>query len=1000
MKNRIMLAIIASLMIMLGGCGSDDKDNTAGATGSSSVEMQKNKIIVNSNGLDFSLAVPFVKQNSSEVIAELKSFALEVMGCEIATVSYAPPIVLMDGNKDCIGRLYISGRFANICTPAGYSLGYTETVTLGGNSKSTPHLETYDYNDPNAGGSGPSEAGYSFYNATTPMQIVQPSTAYEIRVQLLLDTHPVAGKTVRLDAFSSSFGSVTKYDVTTGEDGYAIFNYTSPATLPVAGSYAPLNITFLDEDANATTPMAQHITLEFNSATGGGTGDDAGYSFINVTSLQIGQGSQKENIAAQLIYNNAPVVDKVVRISAFSSLYGSIANTYVVKTDSVGYAVFEYVAPPSIDDVNGTSVSLKMHFDENSTHLEQNISVAFEKKEVVIIQVGAPTVVVTVEGETYKPHLVLNENSKNISISVKVFKDSAVYPEGEVMVGLPDEAIKGSDVGIFASYSVPVNDQGIAIFSYTGPSNLLQTLTDENIDNDDSVFKFYHSEAEINASASLTIKYERPADIHVTHNYSLNISTSGEFSMGIPEQDKVFTVTLKAKDSNDDDTALTTESITSITVRTTNSTIAQILDTSDGSLKNELTLASGASNFTLRSKRASGLVPMEVTMVFVDINSDTKTLTTIVNTRVFSGPPSAISISYVSTDKNASIAKYIETFAISVTDEYGNPVNTRPNISLGAIAGYAVDGSELSEKETATSKRLFYGTSDINNGTANGFIDTTGDSDETTTEFNDTVMSNVFKYVNKEGPNTDKLVVFGASKQYEAMGKWDFSEIDDITLDLVDNYFGIDRRDLYYAVGHNYYQDQCRDDGREWIGTAESDTYQVDERGTAIVRYNYDYHLAGKDVMIWVNLDGIQPDTGKKTRIGEAVKHTLRTTGLTTSQSGGFSVAPYSVAVGTFYIQHDNEVPEYYRNAHFAYVSASTNTCKGDILATSNTFDARTCDTIHNVSVDLDNNSSTPDDVVEVGNTMGRAYVTYRLESTTDKACQFDIQGVAVASEF
>jgi NAD-dependent dihydropyrimidine dehydrogenase PreA subunit len=223
-----------------------------------------------------------------------------------------------------------------------------------------------------------------------------------------------------------------------------------------------------------------------------------------------------------------------------------------------------------------------------------------------------------------------------------------------------------------------------------------------------------------------------------------------------------------------------------------------------------------------------------------------------------------------------------------VTDEYGNRVNTRPNISIGAIAGYAVDGSESSDKETYLTKRLYYGTSDINNNRANGNIDARGDSDETTTEFYDSVMTNVFRHVNQN--SSDKLIVFGASKQYEAMGKWDFTLKNNRTLTLVDNYFGKNRADLYYAVGHNYYQDQCRSDGREWIGTADSDTYQLDENGIVIVKYDYDHHLAGKDVMIWVNLDGIQPDTGQKTRIGEAVKHTLRTTSLRAVPESGDTV--------------------------------------------------------------------------------------------------------------
>jgi hypothetical protein len=366
-----------------------------------------------------------------------------------------------------------------------------------------------------------------------------------------------------------------------------------------------------------------------------------------------------------------------------------------------------------------------------------------------------------------------------------------------------------------------------------------------------------------------------------------------------------------------------------------------------------------------------------------------------------SGPPSAISISYASTGQDTDRAKYIERFAISATDEYGNNVNTRPYISLGAIAGYTVDGREATGAETNITKRLFYGRDDIDAlpARANGSLDSQGDTDPHTTQFEALVRPDVFKYVNAEGPNTDKLVIFGAGKNYEAMGKWDFSRINDTLLNLEDDYYGEDRTGLYYAIGRNYYQDQCRQDGREWTGNAASDTYQLDDQGTVLIEYKYDYHLAGKDVMVWVNLDGIQPDTGKKTRIGEAVKHTLRTTGLTKEPSAGYSLAKGESGYGTFIVWHEN-APERYRNAHFGYAIKGGSTCGWSVVAKSNDFDARTCSNKVTVLNDDDNNASTPDVLHEFGTSDGTSYITFFLQAPVDKACTFDIDRIMVSGEF
>lgn len=463
--------------------------------------------------------------------------------------------------------------------------------------------------------------------------------------------------------------------------------------------------------------------------------------------------------------------------------------------------------------------------------------------------------------------------------------------------------------------------------------------------------------------------------------YDLSVvQKDGNFTMGIPDLEKTFSVMVKDANgrllNNDFE-------ITKIEVISENTVIVQLLDTLTGESKNSLLLENKNDvSFTLVSKKLSGIAPIRVNASFTDTNRKSKTISTLISVPVMSGAPSAISISYVGTEEDEARAKYEEKFAVSVTDEYGNRVNTRPYISLGAIVGYAVDGREASNKESASTRRLYYGKSDIEQGLANGRVDPLGDESANTTNFEDMTngRTNVFKWVNAEGANSDKLVVFGKGKNYEAMGKWDFSKIDDNTLKLADDYHGLFRGDLSYAIGRNYYQDQCMDDSREWLGTTDSETYQLDEEGTVIVSYKYDYQLMGKDALVWVNLNGYQSDTGKITRLGEVTKHTLLGQGLRAIPEGTISIdanktEPTTV---TYEIWHQGAENVPYRNAHFGVRELASNDCTILRVESSNQVDARTCGALRE----------------------GRSYITYTLQASEEKGCTFGIGDILVADEF
>ena len=584
---------------------------------------------------------------------------------------------------------------------------------------------------------------------------------------------------------------------------------------------------------------------------------------------------------------------------------------------------------------------------------------------------GIPTVTPIVVIPNALKEIKLTTNSKSIEIPIKVFNETSPYTKGSVKVELPSKVLAGADVGMFSAYEVPVNSQGVALFNYTGPSNLKALVQANDLS---SVFKFYHTQNAKNKQ-ELKVSYSIKEDTYVPVEYSLDVSTQdSDFSMGIPNVQKTLSVNLKDSDGKNINNA--DVKITKIEVASENTLVVKIIDPNSGSSVNSLILDNiNSSSFVLVSKKLSGIAPIRINMEFIDNNKKAQKLSKVINVRVMSGLPSAISISYVGTGHDASRAKYEEKIAVSVTDEYGNKVNTRPYISLGALVGYAVDGSASSDVESNETKRLYYGKSDIESGRAEGIINPLGDDIANTTNFEDSKLLDVFKWVNAEGANSDKLVVFGKGKNYEAMGKWDFSKIDNNTLKLADDYFGQHRGELSYAIGRNYYQDQCYDDGREWIGSTDAESYQLDEEGTVVVSYKYDYHLTGKEALIWVNLSGYQSDTEKNTRIGEVTKHTLRGKGLISRPSGGYFVDKNSTAIVTFDIHHEN-APEWYRNGHFAY-DVLPNKCASVVEIDSiNHHDARSC------------------------NNEGIAYVTFEVTAPEDADCNFNINNILVKDEF
>jgi len=657
--------------------------------------------------------------------------------------------------------------------------------------------------------------------------------------------------------------------------------------------------------------------------------DSPDYKFINPTTpIEIIESNTTYELKVQVIQNTFPATGKTVKLRAFTNpkdIYGSFENMST-STDGQGYAIFKYKAPDDITPVNGRYITIEAILeddravDENTTRedLVQRFTLHFNKTEAVIVSV-LPFVVIPNDSK----NIELISNSQQSIINIKVFEGNtnAPYSEGNVKVTLPAKIVDGIDVGSFESYSVPITN-GIAQFRYTGPQNLKSLI--ENGDNSSS-FQFYH-EADPSTKKSMSVVYKPQTD-YIPTNYTLEVSSeNSEFTMGIPDIEKTFAIVLKDDKGDNVDKA----NIKSTTIISQNTFVGHII-LEGKKVTGIISKGQNPITFNVKSNTVSGLIPVEIKMNFIDANGVEKNISKTSNITVFSGPPTAISISYSGVEHDQERAKFVEKFAITATDMYGNRVNTSPTIAVGAIVGYAVDGSNaVNDPTISTNKRLYFAKYDTNiqgtitptNATTKSILSIANDGSER------------FQYVDEFN---DKLVIFGEGYKYEALGKWDFNKLDNYTMELKDNYFGTQRDKLYYAIGNNKRQDPCLDDGREYVGFASVDSNgsKLDNEGTARVSFKYDYDLTGKDIMLWVNLSGYQADTNATTRIGEAQKHTLRGNGLFAEPTAGYTLKAGTSGYANFAIWHSS-VPERYKNSHFGWSVASGSNCGYRVIDSTN----------------------------------------------------------------
>jgi len=484
--------------------------------------------------------------------------------------------------------------------------------------------------------------------------------------------------------------------------------------------------------------------------------------------------------------------------------------------------------------------------------------------------------------------LNITKNSQTNSVVVSVYNSlNSPVEDGSVFIVFPDIVKSGVDVGSFSPATADIKD-GEASFLYTAPKDL------SSLAGTSTSFKFFYNSDLVNTT-TLSVLFTPDTNQIVNKTYSINFQPQdNNYKMSL-EESKTFSVSVVDEDKN----IVLDSNINDLNISLENSSIATLVNASGS--------ASTAFNFTrqnnitltLKSKTISGLVPLHISSSFIDVNGDTKIINDTYNVIVESGPPTAISISYSSTGQDKDRAKFIEHFAISVTDKYFNPVNTNPQVSVGAIVGYA-----NYDNVSYPHHRIFE-------------YSRTATLATLTQEYLN-LNKDLILATNDIDINNDILVTFGDGYTYPASGGWNFDDFNTSSIVLLsDQYDGNTTVNLGYAIGRNYRLDTCSF-GDEWLGQTklQGDSNTLDETGTAIIDLSYDYYLTGKDILLYVNIIGQDNNLVRKLKIGEAKKHTLRGHGLET-RCDDIPTTDSNISKLIKCYAWIKDTPEIYRNARF-----------------------------------------------------------------------------------
>ncbi len=352
-------------------------------------------------------------------------------------------------------------------------------------------------------------------------------------------------------------------------------------------------------------------------------------------------------------------------------------------------------------------------------------------------------------------------------------------------------------------------------------------------------------------------------DGNLTHEDTTSIFDYGVVLLAQDNQPKVelnskkrYKLSFVNLDSNK---SVREDRVHSITIRSSDPSKAKFIDPNNyindnGATHNSLTFKEKNNiDLYIQTYNKSGVVNFDVSVNYTNNRGEVYDLNTTTSLTVLSGEPSAFSINSAGVEYNEKTKWFEQKFLVSASDKYNNVVNIKSKISVSAMADFAKDEN---------GNRILYGK----------FASTKGQivADKESSSASFKVDREIFGNIDT---TRDFLFLFGSVDANEALGKWDIDPYNYTkkTLGLVDSYHGNSHNNLGFAVGHNYYNEICSSESKEWELKIDSTDgiYQLDNEGKTYVTLKFPAYMIGKKIALGVNF------SSKSKRSGEVHFETL-----------------------------------------------------------------------------------------------------------------------------
>jgi hypothetical protein len=252
--------------------------------------------------------------------------------------------------------------------------------------------------------------------------------------------------------------------------------------------------------------------------------------------------------------------------------------------------------------------------------------------------------------------------------------------------------------------------------------------------------------------------------------------------------------------------------------------------------------------FYIQTYNTSGIADFDVSISYSNNRGEVYDIERRTSVVILSGEPTAFSINDAGVEYSSETKWFTQRFLVSASDKYNNIINIPSKINIAAMADFKDDNGK--------GKKVLHGKFSAINGNL------LADGENHTASFQ--ANADVFEKIN---PSRDYLLLFGNVLTSEALGKWDIDPYNNSNslLNLTTAYNGSSYEDLGFAIGHNYMNEICSSESKEWQLQIDSDdgTYQLDENGQTMVRLKFPAYMVGKKIALSVNFSGQERRAGE-----------------------------------------------------------------------------------------------------------------------------------------